>query len=108
MNVQNYQVTVKEMPDQIIFLHKVQPGGADKSYGIEAGRLAGLPPTVIQRAKQVMTQIEQHSKIAVGLRRSGGDAVPETVQEKVGKYGRKARRSRDPIDQLDMFNGSGF
>ncbi|NJM97364.1 MAG: DNA mismatch repair protein MutS [Phormidesmis sp. RL_2_1] len=67
-NVANYQVTVKEMPDQIIFLHQVRPGGADKSYGIEAGRLAGLPPSVIARAKQVMSQIEQNSVIAVGLR----------------------------------------
>ncbi|MDJ0734762.1 MAG: DNA mismatch repair protein MutS [Nostocaceae cyanobacterium] len=68
-NVANYQVTVKELPDQIIFLHQVQPGGADKSYGIEAGRLAGLPPVVIQRAKQVMGQIEKHSKIAMGLQK---------------------------------------
>ncbi len=66
-NVANYQVTVKELPDQIIFLHTVQPGGADKSYGIEAGRLAGLPAVVIKRAKQVMGQIEKHSKIAIGL-----------------------------------------
>ena len=68
VNVANYQVTVKELPDQIVFLHQVQPGGADRSYGIEAGRLAGLPAQVIQRAKQVMGQIEQHSKIAIGLR----------------------------------------
>jgi DNA mismatch repair protein MutS len=67
-NVANYQVTVKELPDQIIFLHQVQPGGADKSYGIEAGRLAGLPSVVIGRAKEVMGQIEKHSKIAIGLR----------------------------------------
>ena len=67
-NVANYQVTVKELPDQIVFLHQVQPGGADRSYGIEAGRLAGLPTPVIQRAKQVMAQIEKHSKIAIGLR----------------------------------------
>jgi DNA mismatch repair protein MutS len=68
-NVANYQVTVKELADEIIFLHQVQPGGADKSYGIEAGRLAGLPASVIQRAKQVMSQIEKHSKISVGLRK---------------------------------------
>jgi DNA mismatch repair protein MutS len=67
-NVANYQVTVKEMPDKLIFLHQVQPGGAQKSYGIEAGRLAGLPAVVIKRAKQVMGQIEQHSKIAMGLK----------------------------------------
>jgi DNA mismatch repair protein MutS len=69
-NVANYQVTVKELPDKIIFLHQVRPGGASKSYGIEAGRLAGLPATVIDRAQQVMAQIEQHSKIAIGLRES--------------------------------------
>ena len=67
-NVANFQVTVKELPDQIIFLHQVRPGGADRSYGIEAGRLAGLPTSVIDRAKQVMHQIEQHSHISVGLR----------------------------------------
>jgi DNA mismatch repair protein MutS len=67
-NVANYQVMVKEMADKIIFLHQVIPGGASKSYGIEAGRLAGLPPSVIKRAKQVMGQIEKHSKIALGLR----------------------------------------
>ncbi len=80
-NVANYQVTVKELPDQIVFLHQVQPGGADRSYGIEAGRLAGLPAQVIQRAKQVMGQIEQHSKIAVGLREGGlGAGVPPLEQ----------------------------
>ncbi|MBZ8180801.1 DNA mismatch repair protein MutS [Oscillatoria salina IIICB1] len=67
-NVANYQVTVKELPNEIVFLHQVRPGGADRSYGIEAGRLAGLPSSVIKRAKQVMKQIEQHSKIALGLR----------------------------------------
>jgi DNA mismatch repair protein MutS len=56
------------MGGKLIFLHQVSPGGASKSYGIEAGRLAGLPASVIDRAKQVMAQIEQHSKIALGLR----------------------------------------
>jgi DNA mismatch repair protein MutS len=78
-NVANYQVTVKELPDQIVFLHQVQPGGADRSYGIEAGRLAGLPPVVIQRAKQVMGQIEKHSKIAIGLR-TGVQVVQPDVE----------------------------
>jgi len=78
-NVENYQVTVKEMPDKIIFLHQVRPGGADKSYGIEAGRLAGLPVSVISRARQVMGQIEQHSKIAVGLREGNSDNMVSPV-----------------------------
>ena len=68
-NIANYQVTVRELFNEIIFLHQVCPGGADKSYGIEAGRLAGLPDSVIKRAKQVMNQIEKHSKISLGLRK---------------------------------------
>ena len=66
--VANYQVTVQEFPNEIVFLHLVRPGGADRSYGIEAGRLAGLPQSVISRAKEVLSQIEKHSKIAIGLR----------------------------------------
>ncbi|MGJ3246602.1 MAG: DNA mismatch repair protein MutS [Elainellaceae cyanobacterium] len=97
-NIANYQVTVKEMPDQIIFLHKVRPGGADRSYGIEAGRLAGLPASVIQRAKQVMTQIEKHSHIAVGLRQGGSKRTPSS------KNGTEKRlKEPTPNEQLDIF-----
>ena len=90
-NVANYQVTVKEMSDKIIFLHQVTPGGASKSYGIEAGRLAGLPTSVINRARQVMGQIEKHSKIALGLR-SG----IEQMQPKKDADG-------NTMEQLDIF-----
>jgi DNA mismatch repair protein MutS len=67
LNVANFQVTVKELAQEIIFLHQVQPGGADRSYGIEVGRIAGLPPTVIQRAQQLLDRIAAHSHIAMGL-----------------------------------------
>lgn len=68
-NVANFQVTVKELEDEIIFLHQVQPGGADRSYGIEVGRLAGLPASVISRAKEVLEKISANSQIATGLRK---------------------------------------
>jgi DNA mismatch repair protein MutS len=68
-NVANFQVAVKELEDEIIFLHQVQPGGADRSYGIEVGRLAGLPAPVISRAKEVLEKINANSHIAVGLRK---------------------------------------
>ena len=101
-NVANYQVTVKELPDQIIFLHQVRPGGADRSYGIEAGRLAGLPASVIDRAKQVMSQIEKHSHIAVGLRRSSKKAKDKTTPYKAN--GNKSNGDTDALEQLDIFN----
>jgi DNA mismatch repair protein MutS len=103
-NIANYQVTVKELPDQIIFLHQVRPGGADRSYGIEAGRLAGLPASVIQRAKQVMSQIEQHSHIAVGLRQPGESQISEQ-QRNAGRVKEKSSKWQTvpPTGQLDIF-----
>jgi DNA mismatch repair protein MutS len=52
--VRNLQVSVKEAGDRIIFLRKVEPGRADRSYGIEVARLAGLPLRVIERAREVL------------------------------------------------------
>jgi len=57
--VRNVHVSVKETPSEIIFLRKVEPGSADKSYGIEVARLAGLPRTVIERAREVLKRHEQ-------------------------------------------------
>jgi DNA mismatch repair protein MutS len=65
--VANYQVLVEETGDHLLFLHQVRPGGASRSYGIEAARLAGVPPQVVQRARQVLERIEANSHVAVGL-----------------------------------------
>lgn len=65
--VKNYQVAVKETQDRVIFLHKVIPGYADRSYGIEVARLAGLPTQVIDKAKDIMGDIEKRSKIQASL-----------------------------------------
>jgi len=56
--VRNYNVQVREVGDQVLFLHRLQPGGADRSYGIEVGRLAGLPPAVLERAKELLRRLE--------------------------------------------------
>ena len=93
-NIANYQVTVQELPNEIVFLHQVRPGGADKSYGIEAGRLAGLPTSVINRAKQVMNQIEKHSKIALGLREGISKVNPT----------KNTKNKQELIEQLDIFD----
>jgi DNA mismatch repair protein MutS len=57
--VKNYNVAIKEWNDQVIFLRRVVEGGADKSYGIQVARLAGLPAEVIQRAREVLANLEQ-------------------------------------------------
>jgi DNA mismatch repair protein MutS len=56
--LRNYNVAVREAGEQILFLHRLLPGGADRSYGIEVGRLAGLPRPVIDRAREILAVLE--------------------------------------------------
>jgi DNA mismatch repair protein MutS len=63
--VRNLRVSVKEAGDQIIFLRKVEPGSADRSYGIEVARLAALPAAVIERARQVLLEHERSEETVV-------------------------------------------
>ncbi len=58
-NVKNYNIAVKKRADQMIFLRKIVPGAADDSYGVEVAKLAGLPNTVISRARQILAELEQ-------------------------------------------------
>ena len=57
--VGNFNVAVREWNDQIIFLRKIIPGGADKSYGIQVARLAGLPKEILDRAKEILSHLEK-------------------------------------------------
>jgi DNA mismatch repair protein MutS len=75
--VKNYHVSVKESGSNIIFLRKVEPGSADKSYGIEVARLAGLPNTVVERAREILTRHEQ-SEHSLSERLAAHKAAPGT------------------------------
>ena len=57
-HVRNFNVAVREVGEEIVFLHRLEPGGADRSYGIHVGRLAGLPDPVVTRAWQVLKLLE--------------------------------------------------
>ncbi|HEX8650311.1 MAG TPA: DNA mismatch repair protein MutS [Pyrinomonadaceae bacterium] len=57
---QNYQITATEREGEVVFLHKLEKGRASKSYGIEVARLAGLPPSVIERARDVLARLEHY------------------------------------------------
>jgi len=72
----NYSVEVREAGDQVLFLHRLVPGGANRSYGIEVGRLAGLPATVLDRAKTLLALFEGEQIVsALGDRGSRKDAI---------------------------------
>ena len=69
----NYSFTVKEQRGQVLFMRKLKEGPADKSYGIAVAKLAGLPSSVISRARQVLADFEQGEKLSVGHLAPGGD-----------------------------------
>jgi DNA mismatch repair protein MutS len=63
-HARNFNVAVRESGDDIVFLHRLEPGGADRSYGIHVGRLAGLPPAVVDRARQILSLLESEHHVA--------------------------------------------
>jgi DNA mismatch repair protein MutS len=85
--VRNFHVAVREWNDEIVFLHKVQPGGTDRSYGIQVARLAGLPPGVIARAKALLARFEEQGQsttdagdaVQLGLFTAAGDPLADEL-----------------------------
>ena len=79
--VRNYHVSVKESGSNIVFLRKVEPGSADKSYGIEVARLAGLPMNVIERAREILSRHEQSERtLSARLESRPESEEPHAVQ----------------------------
>ena len=79
--MRNYNVAVSEADNKVVFLHKIVPGGADRSYGIHVAQLAGLPSPVIQRANEIMLELEKSSGKAVKINPNAARQValfPET------------------------------
>ncbi len=87
--VKNFRIAVKEKGDQVVFLRQIVPGGTDRSYGIQVARLAGLPPEVLERAKQVLWSLEERNHV-------GGAGLPPAPRP----------RSVPPADQLALFGGA--
>jgi len=86
--VQNANVLVKERGDQITFLRKIVPGAADKSYGIHVARLAGLPASVLERANEILHNLEEGEFEAEG--------APKLAQH-------RTRRKKPDDSQMNLF-----
>ena len=96
-NVSNYCVAVKEKGDDIVFLRKIIKGGADKSYGIQVAKLAGLPDIVIDRAKELLDQLTD-SDITEKI---------QNIETKAGQNTGKSRKVRH-YDEVDLGQMSLF
>jgi DNA mismatch repair protein MutS len=92
--VKNFNVAVTEEGDKVIFLHKIVPGGTDRSYGIHVAQLAGLPKSVIVRAQEVLAELESHASKKVNVtRRKASLQIPLFS---------KGSLLADEINQLDI------
>ena len=85
--VANFNVAVREWNEQIIFLRKIIPGGADRSYGIQVARLAGLPKEILERAKDILSHLE-----------SPNGAHQDSKREKT----KRSRRTPTPPDRPQL------
>ena len=101
--VRNYNVAVTEADGNVVFLHKIIPGGADRSYGIHVAQLAGLPRPVIQRATEIMRDLEKSSGQAVRINPHAAQQValfPET-NPLLDELGDLDMNSLSPIEALN-------
>jgi len=97
--VKNFNIAVKEWNETIIFLRKLVEGATNRSYGIQVARLAGVPASIINRAKKVLTTLEEDSE---GLNRCLGENLEESFREKGQQPGKKKDEKKKPV-QLSLF-----
>lgn len=87
----NYSVEVREVGDQVLFLHRLVAGGADRSYGIEVGRLAGLPPVVLKRARALLALFEGEQIVSAlggrGAKRTGSAVAAGKASPQLALFG---------------------
>ena len=84
--VRNFNVAVREVNDDVLFLHRLQPGGADRSYGIEVGRLAGLPVAVLDRARDVLKLLEGEQLSSGGRRGESRPKEQAALHDQLGLF----------------------
>ena len=91
----NYCIAVKEKGDDIVFLRKIVQGGADKSYGIQVAKLAGVPDSVIDRAKEIVEELIAND-------------ISETVKNIAGSITHLPEKRKPNIDEVDLAQMSLF
>ena len=79
----NCNVAVHESGDNVVFLHRLQPGGADRSYGIHVARLAGLPDSVLAAARQILARLEAGHRVAMPADQLGLFTAPAAPEHPV-------------------------
>lgn len=112
-NVKNCNVAVREWADEVVFLHKILPGGTDKSYGIHVAKLAGVPKSIVERSKEILEELENtFAKEATGshLAKHKTKKPPQDIlfvqkhKSVLDKLGATDVNNLTPIDAINLLN----
>lgn len=107
--VKNFSVSIKEKDNGIIFLHKIKKGSADRSFGIEVAKLAGIPSSVIDRAKELLSSLEKKdhiklTEIADDVANSDDNSTPKYVSDLLKSIKNLNIDSMSPLEALTFLN----
>jgi DNA mismatch repair protein MutS len=100
--IKNYKVDVREYGDKVIFLHKVMPGFADHSYGIQVAQMAGLPEEVTERAKQVLRNLESSELVVRTNDKKEVSGIKREGEMQMTMFEMKDDRLREELRNLDL------
>jgi DNA mismatch repair protein MutS len=112
-NVKNCNVAVREWMDEVVFLHKILPGGTDKSYGIHVAKLAGVPGTILERSKEILEELEStFQKEATGehlarhktVERDSDTLFVQKHKSVLDKLGSTDVNNLTPIEAINLLN----
>ena len=98
--VKNFNIAVRTRGEEIIFLRKIIPGGADRSYGIEVARLAGLPDGVVSRAKTILKELEEQAGKPAARPAASCEEEQQVSLQAVAEQEVLARLRREQVDTM--------
>ena len=102
--IKNYKVEVREYDDKVIFLHKVNPGRADHSYGIQVAQMAGLPLFVTNRAKEVLNNLESKELTPYEIKKERLKKLKQENDNQIGLFEFRDDKLRTEIDNIEINN----
>jgi len=102
--IRNYKVEVREYDDKVIFLHKVNPGRADHSYGIQVAQMAGLPLFVTNRAKEVLNNLESKELTPYEIKKERLKKLKQENDNQIGLFEFRDDKLRTEIDNIEINN----
>ena len=100
--IKNYKVEVREFGDKVVFLHRVSPGRADHSYGIQVGQMAGLPLFVTNRAKEVLQNLESKELTPYEVRKEKLKSMAQKNENQINMFEIKDDKLRGEIDEIEI------